>query len=270
VSWRENIDWTKPYWQDCLPFLDQLGDDRFPSCTRLNSLLPDDLITGGGQQVCFIKSTELTEDAYEQRVYLHGQISTRPDNWHDLFNALIWMQFPYTKIAMNSLHFHALPQQSGGRRGPLRDALTLFDECGVIVFTQRRRILESLTRRNWTEAFLAEGFRDDVKVAVIGHAMLEKFLSPYKAMTAKAVYVIVQDNFIDRSRSEQLATLDSEIASRLLSGSLLSAPDSLAPLPLAGLPGWWSEEKQDKNFYNDRQVFRIPPKDLEPVHPIRL
>ena len=36
------------------------------------------------------------------------------------------------------------------------------------------------------------------------------------------------------------------------------APADLAPLPLMGIPGWWTSGDQDDRFYADRAVFRPP------------
>jgi len=142
-----------PYWQDHLPFLQQLTGRDFPTCDQLNALLADGLKSESGQNIKFVPSTELDDGAYEHRIYTTGQVSTRPDNWHDLFNALVWMRFPRIKIAMNTLHFHAYSEQTAGSRGPLRDALTLFDECGVIVFSNHLDKLNSLAERRWAEVF---------------------------------------------------------------------------------------------------------------------
>jgi len=270
MSWLSSIDTALPYWQDCLPILKQLDPDTFPDCRQLNALLPGGLVSGGGQPICFVKSTELGDDTYEHRIYTTGQVSTRPDNWHDLFNALIWMQFPRIKIAMNTLHYTTLSQQSGGCRGPVRDALTLFDECGVIVFSKDIDVLASLAGRDWLTAFQTDRFSSIVEVAISGHAMLEKYLSPYKSITAKALYVHVNDDLLSTGRERQLAMLDKEIARALLCGKLLTCPACLAPLPLAGIPGWWLADRQDDEFYNDPMVFRAPPATMVPVKILEL
>ena len=254
-----------PWWQDYLPFLQQLSGRDFPACDQLNALLPDGLKSESGQNIRFVPSTELDDGAYEHRIYTTGQVSTRPDNWHDLFNALVWMRFPRIKIAMNTLHFHAYSEQVAGSRGPLRDALTLFDECGVIVFSNDRDKLNSLAERRWARVFRSDAFSNGMNLVISGHAMLEKYLSPYKSMTAKALLVHLSKDIRETSREEQLAHLDMLIADRLLSGEFLTQPAMLAPLPLAGVPGWWPCGPQDDGFYADPRVFRPPPSDLVPA-----
>jgi hypothetical protein len=50
-----------------------------------------------------------------------GEVATRPDNRHDLFNALIWLAFPRSKAAINRRHHEALLAARGREatgRGP--------------------------------------------------------------------------------------------------------------------------------------------------------
>ncbi len=259
------------YWQDFLPFLDQLSGPGFPSCSQLNALLPHGLLSAGGHAIRFVNSDQLADAAYEQRIFTTGQVSTRPDCWHDLFNALIWMRYPRIKTAMNKLHHQAGAGLKSGSRGQLRDALTLFDECGVIVFSDRLEILKALAERRWSDAFFSADFRTSVGLSVSGHAMLEKYLSPYKAMTAKALLFQVDTGFMKLSRQEMIDLLDREIANQFLNGEVLTKPACLSPLPLAGVPGWWPrDEQEDDMFYNDPQVFRPAPADLNPVPVLKL
>jgi hypothetical protein len=267
----KQLDLNLPYWRDYLPFLQRLCGPDFPSCEQLNAMLPEGLSTASGQPIRFVPSTELDDGGYEHRIYTSGRISTRPDNWHDLFNALVWMRFPRLKIAMNSLHFHALSEEHDGSRGKLRDALTLFDECGVIVFSKHSGLLKALAERHWRKAFLTDEFRTGVHLSLCGHAMLEKYLAPYKSMTAKALLIHTDADFQGQSTDEILKRLDIEIAERMLAGTMLTEPACLTPLPLAGVPFWWPEEQQaEPAFYADQSVFRAPPANLAPVNVLEL
>jgi len=260
------FDSSLPCWQDILPFLDRLSGRGFPSCAQLNALLPEGLYSAGGHAIRFVGSGQLGNNGYEHRIYTSGRVSTRPDSWHDLFNALVWMRFPQIKSAMNSLHYQAGAEVKRGSRGELRDALTLFDECGIIVFSDRLDLLSALAERRWSDAFRSDAFRPSVGLSLCGHAMLEKYLSPYKAMTAKALLIHVDAGFMKLSRAEMIDRLDQEIAVQLLKGHILKNPACLSPLPLAGVPGWWpGDEQEDEQFYSDLQVFRPAPADLIPV-----
>ena len=258
-----HFDPALPYWQDILPFLNQLSGQGFPDFDRLSALLPKGLQSHGRHRIRFTDSRQLGDGGYEHRIYTTGQVSTRPDNWHDLFNSLIWMSFPRIKTAMNSLHFDAGAEMKSGSRGPVRDALTLFDECGVIVFSNNLEILDALAGRRWSEAFLDKDFTASVGIVVVGHAMLEKYLAPYKAMTAKALLLHTSTEFMQRSREEQLGFIDREVAQKMLDQQVLTEPASLSPLPLAGVPGWWmTAEQASDGFYDDFQEFRPPPESI--------
>jgi len=260
------IDPCLPYWHDYLPFLKRLAGQEFPDCDQLNSLLPGGLSSEDGHKICFVPSHLLDDEPYERRIYTSGRVSTRPGNWHDLFNAMVWMRFPAIKTAMNTCHLHAWSEGTEGNRGQLRDALTLFDECGVIVFSSCMEILQALAERRWNDAFLHDDFHSEAGLAICGHAMLEKYLSPYKSMTAKALLIYVDSDFMALPRPEILERLDDVIARRLLVGEILTKPACLAPLPLAGVPGWWPcAEQSDAKFYADLQVFRRPPANLIPA-----
>lgn len=256
-----------PYWQGYLPYLQQLAGPGFPSCERLNSLLKPGLQSRGGHAIRFVPSDQLDDDdGYEHRIYTTGMVSTRKDNWHDLFNALVWLRFPHLKVTMNALHYRAIPDEADGRRGPLRDALTLFDECGVIVLSDARELLTSLAERRWRDAFMGNGFDVSVQISICGHAMLEKYLSPYKSMTAKALLLVVEPALLERPGNEKLGHIDNALSARMFRGELLTAPASLTPLPLAGVPGWWPQEEQEApGFYGDLRVFRPAPRSLVPA-----
>lgn len=256
---NKHFDLTQPYWRDYLSYLEELAGADFPGCDQLNALLPADLLSAAGAPIRFVPSTELDDTAYEQRIYTYGQVSTRPRSWHDLFNALVWMRFPRLKIAMNTVHCNSPEQSSPGSRGAQRDALTLFDECGVIVFSQQRQVLNALAQRDWTQLFQTDATQQQAQYVICGHAMLEKFLSPYKAMTAKAVLLKVDANTMNLPRETLLEYLDLRLAELLLAGDILTKPACLTPLPLAGIPGWWPVGQQDHDFYADQYVFRPAP-----------
>ena len=272
MSWQNNIDPALPYWADYLPFLRKLDGPGFPVCDQLNAILPAGLKSHGGQTVRFVPSTELTDAAYEQRIFSSGQISTRPEDWHDLFNALVWVRFPAIKTAMNALHYREFSGRSAATRGKLRDALTLFDECGVIVFAPDPETLRLLSERRWSDLFESQDIRwgKDIHLVIAGHALLEKYLSPYKSMTAKALLVQVDTDCMDLPRNRLLERLDVTLAEGMLKGDILTQPTSLTPLPLAGIPGWWFEGGQDQRFYDDPQVFRQPPANLLPAPVVNL
>lgn len=265
-----HFDPSQPYWRDYLPYLQQLAGQDFPGCEQLNALLAPELRSASGAVLHFVPSNELEAAAYEQRIYYDGQISTRPKHWHDLFNALVWMRFPCLKRAINAMHNKAAQEFESGQRGPLRDALTLFDECGVIVFSSHSAPLQTLANRDWSGVFQQTSIYSQLNYIICGHAMLEKYLSPYKSMTAKALLVKVDAQTINLPPERLLTEIDQRLASLMLNNEILSNPACLSPLPLAGIPGWWPDSQQDQQFYSDPDVFRPPPINMTPAPVITL
>lgn len=268
---KSQVNTNQPAWQDYLPFMQQFAGQDFPTCDQLNAMLKPGLCSEGGFEIRFTPSEQLADEPYEQRIFHSGLVSTRANNWHDFFNALVWARFPAIKTAMNACHKQAWTEQKDGSRGQVRDALTLFDECGVIVFSSNPTILKALSERRWIDAFLHHSFQADVGLSICGHAMLEKYLSPYKSMTAKALLIHIDPDFMRFAHEDKLVRLDRFIANGLAGGRILTKPACLSPLPLAGVPGWWAQsEQRDETFYQDLQVFRPAPANLTPAPVIKM
>jgi hypothetical protein len=250
-DWKSRIRFGHPCWRGYRRLLDTLPGSEFPHTGHLDALLPKRAVSGSGARIRFVPASRLAGVSYEQHIYETGEVSTRAANWHDLFNALVWCRLPRLKSAMNTLHYRHLDDGPEGGRGSVRDALTLLDESGVIVMGTNSAVLGGLKARDWNSAFVAhrDAWRDEVRVLVCGHAILEKFLQPYKSITAHALYLHV-------GQLPGTQELDSQLAGALLEDHVLHSTSGLSPLPLTGIPGWWPEGPQDTDFYADRSVFR--------------
>jgi hypothetical protein len=267
ANWNANIDARQPCWDGYRELLARLDGACFPDAESLEAVLPPGAVSGGGAPICFVAAGQLPGVAYERHIFETGQVSTREDNWHDLFNALAWCRLPRFKAAMNALHYHNLAAARQGRRGTARDALTLLDESGALVVSRHRALLEALAARDWSRAFLdlRDAWKTDSHIVICGHALLEKLLAPYKSITAHVLLLQV-DTPAGRLRADRfLPRLDEWLGNRLPAGGLCDTPAALSPLPLAGVPGWWSETPQDSAFYADVIVFRPPPAELQPA-----
>ena len=258
--WRSGIELSRPFWEDYRDGMLSLDGESFPGTRKLNKLLPAGLCSRSEHPIRFVPANQLPGVEYEKHIFRTGEVSTRENSWHDLFNALVWSRFPSLKVAMNAVHFRELGSGREGRRGKQRDALTLFDESGVIVVSSVEENLDALAGRDWNFAFRenASAWHDEIKVFVPGHALLEKFPRPYKSLTAHALLMRLDDSLLEQPRATLLQMLDEILAERLLAGSILDSPASLSPLPLMGIPGWWTPQEQNDDFYADRQVFRPP------------
>lgn len=181
---------------------------------------------------------------YEVHLYETGRVQTRPGNTHDLFNALCWLAFPRTKARINALHAAAIPRE-GGRRGRLRDLLTIFDEGGALVACADAALNALIRECRWRDLFWEhrERVRKATRFIVLGHATLEQALAPWPGITCKAL-------FVDPARD-----LDAQAAVWLERLPADASPRLLAPLPVFGYPGWLpASERAD--FYDDARFFR--------------
>jgi hypothetical protein len=268
ASWNCKIDLRQPCWDGYRELIGRLDGPGFPDADCLTALLPAGTVSGGGAPLRFVAAGAVPGVAYERHIYETGQVPTRERNWHDLFNALAWCRWPLLKAAMNAAHYRQLGEQGpehGSDRGPGRDALTLLDESGALVIARNRNVLQTLARRDWQPAFqlLRCAWQTDVRVVLCGHALLEKSLAPYKAMTAHALLLLLDaPSLRDEAPLQQV---DAALADRLSADELCASPADLSPLPLAGVPGWWSASPQDAAFYADVAVFRPPPAELRPA-----
>jgi len=149
----------------------------------------------------------------------------------------------------------------------LRDALTLLDESGVILLARGHEVTQALAERDWAGAFerCANAWSDDVVTIVCGHGLLEKFLQPYKSMTAHGLLCRYGSSGPDGHACDILDTVDADLARVLSEDVLLTGPDALSPLPLMGIPGWWPLGAQDRAFYADEKVFRPAPPGSRPA-----
>ena len=205
--------------------------------------------------------------SYETRVYERGEVEVREGEWHDLFNVMAWLAYPLTKAALNERHVEAAsaervcaatPGAARGRnRGRLRDALTVFDESGAVFVSADAHLVEDLRAFRWKDLFWKrrERVRSAVRVYVFGHAMLEKGLQPYVGMTAHALPLVVGADFLAGPSSRELERVDALAARSVRDPACLTTPQSLAPLPLLGVPGWWLDNERE-DFYDDATYFR--------------
>lgn len=197
--------------------------------------------------------------AYEAFISATGGVPTR-DNLHDFFNALVWLTFPRIKVQLNAIQAREISRSdeaSDARglrsRGRVRDAATLFDENAALLVIRDVGLLDALRAHRWMEAFIErrETFWSDCEIWLFGHALMEKLVYPYKAITAHALPVLADSMFFELPRSDKSAWID-DVVSRQLIGGL--ATSDFTPLPVLGVPGWW--EEQDVAFYSDTSVFR--------------
>ena len=239
---------------------------HWPTLADYNALPPGAaglLHASTGKPLCFVaqdSAGQTFSDQYEPRIFLAGEIQVRLQNWHDLFNALVWLSFPQAKAAINTRHYAALINAAPGTpRGAERDALTLFDESGVVVVCaqQELALAHLLTGFEWKALFWQQRqrVREHMGFFVFGHGLHEKLLRPFQGLTGKALIVPVENSFMQLPLPAQLRQLDQRLGAILADETRFRATRELTPLPLLGIPGW-AVENERADYYDDARYFR--------------
>jgi hypothetical protein len=224
-----------PVFDPIRPWLERTGST--PALELLNLLSQErNLRSESGKPIRFVPPSH-GDAYYEVQLFETGRVQTRPHNKHDLFNALAWLAFPKTKARINAMHAAQIPRE-GGKRGRLRDMLTIFDEGGAIVACEGD-VADLVREARWSELFLQR--HRDLRISVIGHAVLEQALAPHPGITCKVI-------FADPSRD-----LDAQAAHWLATTG--TSPRDLPPLPVFGFPGWF-EGSGRAEFYANERYFR--------------
>ena len=244
----------------------RLPRHRWPTHEELTALA-DGVRTSRGQALRFVAPREPSGGErryYEQHIAATGEVETRPENWHDLFNALAWITYPQAKARINAQHMAIL--EEGGeaearQRSPERDALTLFDEGGVIVASRAPGLLRLIVDFEWKELFWNRraDLAGDLQFLAFGHACFEQSLTPYLGMVAKTVFVPVDELFFMLPIDAQVTQADALVAAHFSSRARFHSPKAMAPLPVLGVPGWHFAD-QDEAFYDDPKHFRSKPR----------
>lgn len=259
AQFLKSIDWSRP-WLDHVRFTGHAiaNADDWRAEINLRAILLG-LKNRRGLPIRFVPQAELpTSVAYETFIHDTGCVPTR-DNLHDFFNALIWLTFPQIKVQLNALQAAEIEKASArgetSSRGRLRDAATIFDENAVLFVTADQGLIDSLRAHAWQDVFLVkrEEFLQNSRVFLFGHALMEKLVVPYKAITGHMWVVAASsaDIFAEGNRQGWREFLDNQVSDQLQNG--LTTND-FSPLPVLGIPEWWFG--QDENFYRDEKVFR--------------
>lgn len=239
---RVEIDWSTPWFE---PWR-EVGDPVLRAWRTQPLHLA--LNQGGTAPVRFIPQSALPEgEPYEGFVFRTRTCPTR-ENAHDFFNGLAWLKFPGLKSRLNELQAGEIARAGvGATRGPVRDAITVFDENGAFLDAPDA-IWEALRARDWRRLFVdLRPLWQRAHLVVFGHALLEKLLVPRKDLTAHVW--CGPSEFMEFTR-ERLAG------------------KPFTPLPLMGIP-LWCRENQNFSFYDDSLVFRVPGRrthDNKPTH----
>jgi len=217
----------------------------WPTIDTLNACRP------AGMREHFVAQThELLADGlhYEQRIAERDEIATRENNWHDLFNALVWLRYPSLKRTLNARQVAGIASMGPKRRSRAQYALTHFDEAGVIVAVRDPALLALWDAHDWHGLFWRrrQAWLDgSIQLELFGHALLELALSPGRLLVGKALAF----------RSGGDADLSVRCAAAVGAERLLLDPLELRPLPLSGIPGW-HPDNADEAFHRHAACYQ--------------
>ena len=235
------VDWRQPWLQDWADVGQRVEQRHGAGMTLAQALNAE-----AGATMRFVAQSELPEAvAYEDYIFRSGQCPTR-DNAHDFFNGLCWLRFPEIKKRLNQLQAAEIAS-AGVRqlRGPVRDALTVFDENAALLLAPPP-LWDALLAQDWHKLFIElRPLWQQAQLVLFGHALLEKLLHPRKAITAHV--------YCAQAAIISIADMDRWVAQDLSVEKLAGKP--FAPLPVLGVPLWWPEN-ENFSFYDDSQVFR--------------
>lgn len=229
--------WPLLAWHTHAAWLEQA---QWPAIDALNAARPADMAERFVPQTLALLGDGLH---YEQRIAAHGDIATRESNWHDLFNAMIWLRYPAIKRALNAQQVAEIAHMGTKARSRPQCALTHFDEAGILVVLRDQALLDLWDAHDWHGLFWREraAWQDGrASVEVFGHALLEHALTPGKLLVGKALV------FLGEADSRCAKAVCAEAIG---AGHLLRDPLELRPLPLSGILGWHPG--------NDEEAFHV-------------
>ena len=188
---------------------------------------------------------------FERRIVEQNELIVRPGNLHDTVNALVWHVFPKTKRAISEAHVTLGAASTANGRPRRRDILTLFDEAGALIISQRDDLQALHEAHEWKRLFVDHraDFTRDCRVILFGHGTLEQLASnPHRGLTVKALWLSL-------AAEVSPDDIDAHLAAAIAGGTLITASERRLPLPILGVPGWFAENDAP-GCYDDLDVFR--------------
>jgi hypothetical protein len=247
-----------PAFEDFAALSAAAGGEAMPGPDALNALTDARHVNAAGQRIRFVAAAEIADgESFEARIGRSGRVAMRAGDWHDYCNALAWLRFPRTKRRLNRLHCAPAPGAGTGRRGALRDALTHFDEDGMLVACSDATLAGLLREFRWKDLFWhrRDAMREGMRFHVFGHALADKLRAPFRGLTAKALVFAVDAAELRWPPAQQLAEMDARAAAWFREPALPAAARAFAPLPVLGIPGWHADNGR-ADFYDDTWQFR--------------
>ncbi len=251
---------------------------RFPDMEMLSDLVEEQRVlrTPQSSPLRFVEMTKkprrrkrerlVLEELYDGSIELLGQVPCLHESYHDLFNAIAFAAFGRAKRALHRRQFAALSNWVGtspqlpGRRTREQDALTIFDEGGVVILMDENYFSQW---RQTSAKTLIPGFAPDRGVVplLFGHALLEHLFEGHTQVRASAVVILVD---ADLAAVDLLDVADRALARRLSHPTEFREPGADGIFTMDGetltigppKPAWSAWDPADRDSFVSRYAPR--------------
>lgn len=202
---------------------------------------------------------------YEEHVSKLSAVPTRPSNWHDFFNMVVWAHFPKLRWALNALHVdpNAGPKDPRNGRAPAQNLAATLDEAGMLVTSTSPRVLAELQALRFKRAFwdMRAELLETTQFWLVGHGMLESLLTPHTALAARSLLLHVPSHPATEDTDAFRWELDALVAAQVQTWR--TTRPVLDIVPLLAIPGYWDNDSAD--FYDDPANIRFDPLSRRPA-----
>jgi hypothetical protein len=180
------------------------------------------------------------EALYDARIALAHEVPTRERNWHDLLNMLCFATFPLSKLALHARQYARLQARVGvgvdklpNRRTPEQDALTLFDEGGVVLAMEQdtAEIFEAAEPDAREALCLALLDAKQLRVVPFGHALYEHLVEGLRCPGGCTQLVVVDRLW----EADFLRAVDCALSDKLRDPAQLTSPRACGHVRLSAL-----------------------------------
>jgi hypothetical protein len=205
---------------------------------------------------------------YERHVAEYSAVPTRANTWHDFFNMAVWAHFPKLRWALNALHVdpNVGPKDPRNGRAPAQNLATTFDECGMLVVSSSRAMLEEMRGLSFKRAFWERRAEllESTRFWLIGHGTLEKLLAPPQGLSVRSL-LLHAPWWPEREQRDGGDALRFELDARAAENirSWRSVRAVLDPIPVLCIPGYADNDTAE--FYDDMRNVRFEPLSRRPA-----
>jgi hypothetical protein len=177
---------------------------------------------------------------YDARITLQREVPTRERNWHDLLNMLCFATFPHSKVALHARQYARLAERVDehtlklpNRRTPEQDALTLFDEGGVVLALEAAAAaqLQSVPVSDRDALSLELFTQRKLRVVAFGHALYEHLVEGLRVPGGCTQIIVVDALWAEPTAF--LHALDCALARHLQAPEQLCSPVTCGQIKLA-------------------------------------